>query len=115
MLTIARGREEGSVSVAPVSRTESCGLIVSDITNSFIPELIQGFEQVAIHAGFDIGNVCVNYETGVGQAVQHLRGLGHRRLAFIRGPVKLKSAVSGAKRFYNALPKRTCGPIGDDS
>jgi LacI family transcriptional regulator len=34
----------------------------------------------------------VNYQVGVRQAVQHLRRLGHRRLAFISGPLTLKSA-----------------------
>jgi LacI family transcriptional regulator len=128
-------------------------LIVSDITNPFFPELIQGFEQVAVRSGFEvllgstnydparmastvrrmierevegvavmtsemessligqlrdrrmplafvdvgpsaphISNICVNYQVGVRQAVQHLRRLGHHRLAFISGPLTLKSA-----------------------
>jgi LacI family transcriptional regulator len=134
-------------------RSRILGLIVSDITNPFFPELIQGFEQVAVRSGFEvllgstnydparmastvrrmierevegvavmtsemegsligqlrdrrmplafvdvgpsaphISNICVNYQVGVRQAVQHLRRLGHRRLAFISGPLTLKSA-----------------------
>jgi len=134
-------------------RSRILGLIVSDITNPFFPELIQGFEQVAVRSGFEvllgstnydparmastvrrmierevegvavmtsemessligqlrdrrmplafvdvgpsaphISNICVNYQVGVRQAVQHLRRLGHHRLAFISGPLTLKSA-----------------------
>ena len=38
------------------------GLIVSDITNPFFPELIQGFEQVAIEHGYEILVSSTNYE-----------------------------------------------------
>jgi LacI family transcriptional regulator len=134
-------------------RSRILGLIVSDITNPFFPELIQGFEQVAVRAGFEvllgstnydsalmatavrrmlerkvegvavmtsefdgsligqltgrriplafidvgppaphISNICVDYQAGLRQAVQHLGRLGHRRVAFIGGPQNLKSA-----------------------
>ena len=145
-------------------RSRILGLIVSDITNPFFPELIQGFEQAAVRAGFDvllastsydpalmattvrrmverkvegvavmtsemedsligeltgrrmplvfvdvgpsaphISNICVNYQTGVHQAVQHLRRLGHRRLAFIRGPLALKSARLRREAFLQCF------------
>ncbi len=35
-------------------RSRVLGLIVSDITNPFFPELIHGFEQVAIRSGFEV-------------------------------------------------------------
>jgi DNA-binding LacI/PurR family transcriptional regulator len=38
------------------------GLIVSDITNPFFPELIQGFEQVAVEHGYEILIGSTNYE-----------------------------------------------------
>ena len=145
-------------------RSRLLGLIVSDITNPFFPELIQGFEQVAVRAGFEvllastsydpalmaatvrrmierkvegvavmtsemedsligeltgrhiplafidvgpmaphISNISVNYRTGVHQAVQHLRRLGHRRLAFIAGPLALKSARLRREAFLHCF------------
>jgi len=145
-------------------RSRILGLIVSDITNPFFPELIKGFEQEAVRAGFEvllgstgydpaimastvrrmierkvegvavmtsemessligqltdrhmplafidvgpsaphISNICVNYQVGVRQAVQHLRRLGHRRLAFISGPLTLKSARLRREAFLQCF------------
>ncbi len=145
-------------------RSRLLGLIVSDITNPFFPELIQGFEQVAVRAGYEvllastgydpakmantvrrmierkvegvavmtsemenslieqltdrhiplsfldvgpsaphISNICVNYQAGVRQAVEHLRRLGHRRLAFISGPLTLKSARLRREAFLQCF------------
>jgi DNA-binding LacI/PurR family transcriptional regulator len=38
------------------------GLLVSDITNPFFPELIQGFEDVAVKNGYDIMIASTNYD-----------------------------------------------------
>jgi DNA-binding LacI/PurR family transcriptional regulator len=145
-------------------RSRILGLIVSDITNPFFPELIQGFEQVAVRSGFEvllgstsydparmasavrrmierdvegvavmtsemessligqlrdrhmplafvdvgpsaphISNICVNYQMGVRQAIQHLRRLGHRRLAFISGPLTLKSSRLRREAFLQCF------------
>lgn len=37
-------------------------MIVSDITNPFFPELIDGFEQVAVRAGFEVLLGSTNYD-----------------------------------------------------
>lgn len=145
-------------------RSRILGLIVSDITNPFFPELIQGFERVAVRSGFEvllgstsydpattasavrrmiernvegvavmtsemessligqltnrhiplafvdvgpsaphISNICVNYQAGMRQGVQHLRRLGHRHLAFISGPLTLKSARLRREAFLQCL------------
>ena len=145
-------------------RSRMFGLIVSDITNPFFPELIQGFEQVAVEAGFEvllastnydpvtmattvrrmiernvegvavmtseiessllgqltdrhiplafvdvgpsaphISNIAVDYEAGIHQAVEHLRRLGHRALAFISGPLLLKSARLRREAFLHCF------------
>jgi DNA-binding LacI/PurR family transcriptional regulator len=145
-------------------RSRILGLIVSDITNPFFPELIQGFEQQAARAGFEVllastgydaavmattvrrmierkvegvavmtsemessligqltnrqmplvfidvgpsaphvSNLSVNYEVGMRQAVQHLRRFGHRRIAFISGPLDLKSAHLRREAFLNSF------------
>ncbi len=44
-------------------RSRILGLIVSDITNPFFPELIKGFEDVAIHNGYEILVSSTNYDS----------------------------------------------------
>jgi len=145
-------------------RSRILGLIVSDITNPFFPDIIQSFESEAVRRGYDalisstnydsarmalcvrrmlernvdgvaimtsemddhligqlensrvpmvfldvvtprdrISNVVVDYAGGIQQAVAHLAGLGHTRIAFIAGPLSLKSAVLRREAFVRAL------------
>ena len=154
-------------------RSRIIGLIVSDITNPFFPELIKGFEEVATESGYEIlisstnydsartalcvrrmlerkvdgvaimtsemdkllvdqlvhrgvpvvfldvgtvhkhiSNIRVNYAKGIGEAVEHLLALGHRRIAFISGPLGLKSARTRRTAFLRCLDK--FGIIEDD-
>src|SRR5689334_15740969 len=139
------------------------GLIVSEITNPFFPELVQSFEEVAVENGYeilltstvhdpkrmemsvrrmierrvqgvailtfgfeealidhlqfrnlpvvfvDVGprrprvtNIRVNYMTGIRRAIQHLAALRHQRIAFITGPLELRSAVARKECFERA-------------
>lgn len=149
-------------------RSRILGLIVSEITNPFFPELIQGFEDFAVENGYEILIGSTNYEPermqrcirrmmernadgvavmtfgieqplldqladrnvplvfvdvapdrpgisilkvdyrhGIRQAVQHLAALGHRRIAFITGPLRLHSAQSRLTAFSKSLGE--CG------
>jgi LacI family transcriptional regulator len=149
-------------------RSGMLGLVVSEITNPFFPELIQGFEDVAIENGFELlisstnydpkrMEVCirrllerkaegvailtfgieqplfeqlaerniplvfvdtgpdrpgvsvlkVDYAHGIRQGVQHLAALGHRKIGFISGPMRLNSARSRSVAFVHALAE--CG------
>ncbi len=149
-------------------RSGMLGLVVSEITNPFFPELIQGFEDVAIENGFEIlisstnydpkrMELCirrlierkaegvaimtfgieqplfeqlaerniplvfidagpdrpgvsllkVDYAHGIRQGVQHLAALGHRKIGFISGPMRLNSARSRSAAFLQALEE--CG------
>lgn len=149
-------------------RSGMLGLVVSEITNPFFPELIQGFEDVAIENGFELlinstnydpkrMEVCirrllerkaegvailtfgieqplfeqlaerniplvfidtgpdrsgvsvlkVDYAHGIRQGVQHLAALGHRKIGFITGPMRLHSARSRSEAFIHALDE--CG------
>ena len=49
----------------------------------------------------------VDYHHGIHQGVQHLAALGHRKIAFIRGPMKLHSAQSRKAAFSKSLHE--CG------
>jgi len=144
-------------------RSNLLGLIISDITNPFFPELVKAFEDTAIGQGQEIliantnyesqrtkhcvtrllqrkvdgvaimtsemdehlidifgrsqipvvfldsgtpgiGVSCVHidYSTGVEMAMSHLIGLGHKRIAFISGPLTLKSACTRYRAFMES-------------
>jgi DNA-binding LacI/PurR family transcriptional regulator len=145
-------------------RSRLLGLIVSDITNPFFPELVHSFEDLAtkhaydliltstgyqtarmigcvrrmlerkvdgvaimtseMHLGLikelarrgvplvfmDVGrvgprmsHVLVDYAHGIRQAVDHVAHLGHKRIAFITGPLDLHSARTRRQAFLDGL------------
>jgi len=145
-------------------RSHMLGLIVSEITNPFFPELVQEFENLAVAQGYevligstnyqpertealirrmlqrnvdgvavmtfgieedlvqklverefplvfvdagpDLPNIRVlkvNYGEGIRQAVQHLAALGHRNIAFITGPLRLRSAMARRDAFLKSM------------
>jgi DNA-binding LacI/PurR family transcriptional regulator len=145
-------------------RTRILGLIVSEITNPFFPEIVQSFEDIAVQHNYeillsstvhdpqrtelavrrmverrvdgvavltfgmeekliehlrsrkvplvfvDVGpdvpgvrNIRVNYLNGIRQAVQHLAALRHVRIAFVTGPMHLKSSLARKAAFEQAM------------
>jgi LacI family transcriptional regulator len=145
-------------------RSRMLGLIVSEITNPFFPELVQEFENLAVAQGYEVLIGSTNYEAtrteslirrmmqrnvdgvavmtfgieeelvqklverefplvfvdagpdlpnirvikidyaeGIRQAVQHLAALGHRHIAFISGPLRLRSAVARRDAFVKSM------------
>ena len=145
-------------------RSRILGLIVSEITNPFFPELVQQFENLAVAQGYevmigstnydatrtealirrmlqrnvdgvavmtfgieeaqvqklvehefplvfadagpDLPNVRVlkvNYGEGIREAVQHLAALGHRQIAFISGPLRMRTAVTRRDAFRKSM------------
>lgn len=170
VLRVSRAIEELGYSPNRQARTlvsgRSCilGLIISEITNPFFPELIQGFEEAAVQSGYEIligstnydlprmelciqrmldrkvdgvavmtfgieaplldrlaernvplvfvdvspkgplfSSIEVDYLHGIREAVQHLAVLGHRRIAFISGPLSLHSARARQDAFVRSL------------
>jgi LacI family transcriptional regulator len=145
-------------------RSRILGLMVSEITNPFFPELVQEFENLAVEQGYevmigstnydaarteslirrmlqrnvdgvavmtfgveqdlvkklvehefplvfvdagpDMPNIRVlkvNYGEGIRQAVQHLAALGHRQIAFITGPLRMRTAVTRRDAFCKSM------------
>ena len=145
-------------------RSRIFGLIVSEITNPFFPEIVQTFENLAVENNYeilltstvhdpkrmelsvrrmierrvdgvailtfgmeeallehlryrkvplvfvDVGpdtphvvNIRIDYLSGIRQAVQHLAALRHARIAFISGPLHLKSAMARKSAFLQAM------------
>jgi LacI family transcriptional regulator len=140
------------------------GLIVSEITNPFFPEIVAVFERIAVEHGYEIlltstvhdpklmassvrrmierrvdgvaimtfgmeellledlksrrvplvfvdvgpalprvSNIRIDYLHGIRQAIQHLAALRHKRIAFIAGPLSLKSAVARRDAFLQSM------------
>ena len=145
-------------------RSRMLGLIVSEITNPFFPEIVQVFETIAVQHDYEIlltstvhdpklmessvrrmierrvdgvavmtfgmeellledlkvrnvplvfvdvgparprvSNIRIDYLHGIRQAVQHLAALRHERIAFITGPLSLKSAVARKSAFLRSM------------
>jgi len=141
-------------------RSSLFGLIISDITNPFFPELIKAFEDIAVihdqevliaNTNYDpermricvtrmlqrkvdgvaimtsemdeslvevfsrrhvplvfldaatlrpgVSSISIDYPGGVESAMQHMIGLGHRRIAFIAGPHRLGAAQTRLRAF----------------
>jgi len=47
--------------------------------------------------------ILLDYSTGIRAAIDHLAGLGHRRIAFLAGPYKLHSAVTRENDFRASM------------
>jgi LacI family transcriptional regulator len=140
------------------------GLVVSEITNPFFPEIVQTFEELAVQNNYEIlltstvhdstrmkssvrrmierrvdgvailtfgmeesllddlrlrkvplvfvdvgpdaarvSNIRIDYQNGIRQAVQHLAALRHTGIAFVAGPVHLKSAGARKDAFRRSM------------
>lgn len=140
------------------------GLVVSEITNPFFPEIVAVFERIAVEHGYEIlltstvhdpklmassvrrmierrvdgvaimtfgmeellledlksrrvplvfvdvgpalprvSNIRIDYLHGIRQAIQHLAALRHQRIAFISGPLSLKSALARRDAFLQSM------------
>jgi LacI family transcriptional regulator, galactose operon repressor len=145
-------------------RSRIAGIIISQITNPFFPEMVQAFETVATQHGYEIlltstendatrmehavrrmierrvegvammtfgmeegllehlklremplvfvdvgpprpfiSTIHIDYYHGIRQAVEHLATLGHENIAFITGPLDLKSAVARRQAFVRSM------------
>jgi DNA-binding LacI/PurR family transcriptional regulator len=145
-------------------RSRIFGLIVSEITNPFFPEIVQVFETIAVQNEYEIlltstvndpkrmessvrrmierrvdgvaimtfgmeevlledlklrkvplvfvdvgpprphvSNIRIDYLHGIRQAVQHLAALRHQKIAFISGPLRLKSAMARKEAFLSSM------------
>jgi LacI family transcriptional regulator len=51
----------------------------------------------------NFNNVAVDYISGFGEAVAHLKELGHRGIGYLAGPASLSSALCRTKAFHAAM------------
>jgi LacI family transcriptional regulator len=50
-----------------------------------------------------VSNIRIDYLRGIRQAVQHLAALRHQRIAFISGPLRIKSAEARQQAFIRSM------------
>lgn len=48
-------------------------------------------------------NLCIDYDAGLAEAVEHLRRLGHRRIGFIGGPATFESTRARTRAFLKVM------------
>jgi len=82
---------------------------VAVLTSEFDPTMrdmlarreIPGVYSDVERAGRNISILPADLESGIGQAIQHLQALGHRRLGYIGGPVHLRTAQRRRQAFLD--------------
>jgi DNA-binding LacI/PurR family transcriptional regulator len=145
-------------------RSHTLGLLISDISNPFFPELVKTIETVAFEKGYDVilsntdyndertlhyvqrfierkvagvalmtseldttlidelaryhvpvvfldigsagvcmSNLVVDYGAGIEEALRHLVGLGHSKIAYVGGPGHLRSAAKRLEAFRQSM------------
>ena len=108
-------RMEASVRRMIERRVEGVAILTFGMEESLLDDL--RFRKVPL-VFVDVGprvphvsNIKINYEHGIRQAVQHLAALRHERIAFVTGPLTLKSALARKTAFEESL--REIGMIVD--
>lgn len=60
-----------------------------------------------------VSNIRIDYQNGIRQAVQHLAAFRHERIAFITGPLQLKSAMARQTAFLQSMQEIGLAVDGD--
>ena len=88
-------------------KVDGVAVMTFGIEEKLVEKLVkQGFPLVFVDAGPELANVRVlkvNYGEGIREAVRHLAALGHRRIAFISGPLEMRTAVTRRDAFQSAM------------
>jgi DNA-binding LacI/PurR family transcriptional regulator len=79
--------------------------LIDELTRRHVPVVLLDRDGPA--AG--VANLCVNYEDGIEAAVRHLAALGHRRVGFLSGPVRLRSLRKRLDAFRASLARHLPG------
>jgi DNA-binding LacI/PurR family transcriptional regulator len=84
-------------------------LMTSEMDAALIDELARCHVSVVFLDSGSVGermsNLLVNYESGIDEAVGHLVSLGHRRIAYIGGPGRLRSAIKRLEAFRSSIAR----------
>jgi LacI family transcriptional regulator len=84
-------------------------LMTSELDPALISEMARREVSVVFldlgQPGPHMSNLCVDYKAGIEEAIRHLVGLGHRRVAFVGGPEHLPSAAKRLEAFRGAVAR----------
>src|SRR5438876_8782232 len=98
---------ESSVRRMIERRVDGVAILTFGMEDSLIEHLrFRKVPLVFVDVGPDvpgISNIRINYQNGIRQAVQHLAALRHTRIAFVTGPLHLKSAVARRDAFKTSM------------
>jgi LacI family transcriptional regulator len=90
-------------------RVEGVAIMTSEMDKEMLEELSsRGVPVVFLDAGKvenRISNIRVRYSQGIGEALDHLYALGHRRIGFLSGPSNLGSARTRRSAFLKGIRK----------
>lgn len=101
MILSVRRMLERKVEGVAVITSEMEEHVVAQLEARRIPIVFLDIGQV----GNRISNLKVDYSKGIGEAVDHIVQLGHRRVGFIGGPLELHSARKRRAAFLKCLGK----------
>jgi len=104
-------------------KTEGVAVMTSEMDPSLVNQLeSQNIPVVFLdtgRVGSHTSNIKVDYGKGIKEAVEHVVGLGHKRVGFISGPLEYTSAVTRHSAFlkyiteYDLLPSQDFIQVGD--
>ena len=95
----ARRMIERQVDGVAIMTSEFGRPLIDELSKRELPIVFLDVGKVSTH----ISNLAVDYAKGIREAVQHLLSLGHRRIAFISGPLTLKSARVRQDAFLECM------------
>lgn len=91
-------------------QVDGVAIMTSEVDHHLIDELSRrGVPIVFLDVGSvkkRVSNIRVDYAKGIREAIDHLYDLGHRSVAFISGPMQLKSARIRRTAFLKSLAAR---------
>ena len=100
-------RTEGLIRRMLQRSVDGVAVMTFDVDEELIQKLAErDFPLVFVDKAPDLPNirvVKVNYGEGIREAVQHLAALGHRRIAFISGPLQMRTAVARRDAFLRSM------------
>lgn len=84
-------------------------LMTSELDTALIDELARRHVSVVFldlgSAGECMSTIVVDYEMGIEEAIQHLVALGHRTIAYVGGPNRLRSATRRLEAFRESIAR----------
>jgi DNA-binding LacI/PurR family transcriptional regulator len=98
-------------------KAEGVAVITSEMGEDFVAQIAERRIPIVFldtaRVGAGISKIKVDYSQGINEAVQHIVGLGHKRIAFVSGPEELRSAETRRTAFLKCL--RQYGVMPDEN